>query len=407
MAKHEEQTASPVVSVILATYNRAAFISQAIESVLAQTFTDFELIIIDDGSTDGTDDVVKRYDDPRIIYKWVENGERSRARNIGIGLSNGRYIAFLDSDDWYLPHKLAVQVAALEANPDVGMALGGWKIVNELGEKVMDVLPWKEIPAQPTLEDWLFAVTATPITLLIRKEYLDRVNGFDVDLSYSEDVELWIRLTLAGCQTIWSTEAVAVVLVHTNNSLRNWDKVKNGRIDFLESVFANPEISARLKMSRDEVFAVYHLALSWQAYDGGLVKEGQQELLQAINLDSTLCAHNHRRILEGIINYSQYFLVMAPIVFVHQVFANLPDSLSHLLKYRREVLGKTWMSHAWQLYKKGELQNVPQSILHAVWYQPAFLKNRGILAMLLRSLVGQPKQVESTPVLQQMRQLRN
>jgi glycosyltransferase involved in cell wall biosynthesis len=108
----------PRVSVIIPTHNRAELLSEAIESVLGQTYRDFELIVVDDGSTDRTSEVVSGIRDPRIIYQSQEKQERGAARNNGVAMSRGEYLTFLDDDDWYLPTKLELQVAALDARPD-------------------------------------------------------------------------------------------------------------------------------------------------------------------------------------------------------------------------------------------------------------------------------------------------
>lgn len=103
-------------SIVIPTYNRAVFLPKAIESVLAQTFADWELIIVDDGSTDNTKDVVSQYSDSRITYIYQENAERSAARNKGITHSVGEYVLFLDSDDYYLPNFLADLHSEIEKN---------------------------------------------------------------------------------------------------------------------------------------------------------------------------------------------------------------------------------------------------------------------------------------------------
>lgn len=110
----------PVVSVIIPTYNRAGFISDAVQSVLDQTYKNIEIIVVDDGSTDGTKDVLAPFMD-NIRYYYTENSGAAHARNIGLKAAVGKYIAFLDSDDAYLPYKLELQVSFMESHPEAGM----------------------------------------------------------------------------------------------------------------------------------------------------------------------------------------------------------------------------------------------------------------------------------------------
>ncbi len=111
-------TSSPLVSAVIATYNRRQYVQQAIESVLNQTYPHFELIVIDDGSTDGTGSLIQEKYGERIHYIYQENSGRSEARNHGMDVSKGKYIAFLDSDDMWKPEKLAHQIAFMEQHPE-------------------------------------------------------------------------------------------------------------------------------------------------------------------------------------------------------------------------------------------------------------------------------------------------
>ncbi len=130
------------VSVIIPTYNYAKFIPEAIRSVLDQTFCDFELIIVDDGSTDETREVIKPYlDDARVKYVYQENKGLSSARNLGITTSRGEYIAFLDADDLWMPEKLQKQVPLLESNHKVALIYSMAEQINHEG-KAMPHLSW-------------------------------------------------------------------------------------------------------------------------------------------------------------------------------------------------------------------------------------------------------------------------
>ena len=120
------------VSIIIATYNRAALLPRAIKSVLAQTFTDYELIIVDDCSSDDTWEIVGDFTDPRIrVFRHETNRGAAATRNTGIARARGEYITFLDDDDECTPNRLADQVSVLDTNPDVGMVYGWIEEIND------------------------------------------------------------------------------------------------------------------------------------------------------------------------------------------------------------------------------------------------------------------------------------
>jgi len=193
-----------MVSVVIPTHNRKEFIGETVDSVLAQTYTDLEVIVVDDGSTDGTSDYMQtRYaDEPRVRYVWQENAERSAARNRGIDEARGEFVAFLDSDDLWLPKKLEMQMRLMEARPEVVMALC-WTSNCGLKEdqSVFTILPEKEDCNTQGFHQRLVAlnriISATP---LIRKSVFEKCAKFSLDdkVICFEDWELWIRVACYG-----------------------------------------------------------------------------------------------------------------------------------------------------------------------------------------------------------------
>ena len=144
----------PRVSIIIPVYNGDRFIIEAINSVLRQTYQDYEMIVVDDGSTDRTRQVLEPYRD-KIRYFYQENQGSAVARNLVIQEAQGELIAFLDADDfWLLPEKLAEQVNCFEQNSSLGSVHTGWQIVNHKGDKIINVAPWHNIP-DLSLESWL------------------------------------------------------------------------------------------------------------------------------------------------------------------------------------------------------------------------------------------------------------
>ncbi len=122
----------PLVSVIIPTYNRAALVVQAVQSALNQTYTNMEIIVVNDGSTDNTPEILKEYEG-KIKYVYQERSERSKARNEGFRHSTGSYIAFLDSDDLWLPTKIEKQVEVLNKKADVGLVYVGGQFIDTKG----------------------------------------------------------------------------------------------------------------------------------------------------------------------------------------------------------------------------------------------------------------------------------
>lgn len=181
------------VSVIICTRNRAAYIKNALESVLAQTFSNIELIIINDGSTDNTDEIIRPYADrdPRIRYVQQQNIGIPRTRNKALEIARGKYIAFLDDDDMWLSEKLATQVNFMEAHPEVGLCYSRFQIYKKEGNHFKKGKLFPETLAT-TFEETL-DVFIPPPSALIRKSCLDEVGWFDPKYHFGSDFDLCLR----------------------------------------------------------------------------------------------------------------------------------------------------------------------------------------------------------------------
>lgn len=208
---------NPTVSVIIPTYNRAHLVARAICSVIAQTYQDFEIIVVDDASKDNTEEVVRRLGDHRIRYIQHEgNRGGSAARNTGIRAAHGEYIAFLDSDDEWLPEKLERQVASLRAKPSgVGVAYTRFWRVKE-GEYTG---PWPRKCAEGNVFlHQLSGLTTSPTScMLLRATCFDVAGLFDEELPARQEDELKIRLSRAF---EFTTVHEPLVKIHLDSNLR-------------------------------------------------------------------------------------------------------------------------------------------------------------------------------------------
>lgn len=221
------------------SFNTAAYIGEAIESVLAQDYPHKELIVIDDGSTDATVELARSYGDQLRLITQANQGS-AVARNKGLQAAQGDYIAFLDSDDIWLPGKLTTQVAYLERHPDIGMVFSRWQVwkpdQNGLFPPVSDLVPASSQPLSgnepdivPERSGWLynrllFSSLLHTITVMARRSLIERVGPFDTSLKRGQDYDYWIR---ASQQTqIHQLDCLfALYRVHGNGCVQRWPGV--------------------------------------------------------------------------------------------------------------------------------------------------------------------------------------
>ncbi len=190
-------------SVLIPTYNRAQIVLKALNSVLNQSFTDFEVLIIDNGSTDNTREVIESAQkaDPRIIYHWQENtGSPAGSRNTGIHLARGDWLAFLDSDDVFYPEKLERVDHYLKSHPNlVGLAHGAQVVMDERVIEHRSIA--KGLVHQPTFDALLFQGNfLTTSAVLVKGKILEKTGGFNPAKEFAmvEDYDLWLRVAKQG-----------------------------------------------------------------------------------------------------------------------------------------------------------------------------------------------------------------
>ena len=196
---------TPLVSVIMPTYNTARYVQESIDSVLEQDYPSIQLIVIDDGSTDDTVDIIRRYGE-RVVLLTQQNQGAAVARNAGLAAAEGEYIAFLDSDDVWLPGKLSDQVAYLETHPDIGMVYSCWQTwqPDDTGQlpPAETFVPKHQNQIPPGIiaegSGWLynrllFGSLLHTITVIARRSLIHEVGDFDVTLKRGQDYDYWLR----------------------------------------------------------------------------------------------------------------------------------------------------------------------------------------------------------------------
>jgi glycosyltransferase involved in cell wall biosynthesis len=185
----------PRVSIIIPVHNGATTIRETIESALGQTFTDFELIVIDDGSSDSTLAILHEFHDPRVKVVAGAKSGLSSSRNRGLALAGGELIAFLDADDLWLPDKLKAQVAALDEHPDAGLAYVWTDYIDAAGRFMH---PGQHAcragwVLEPLLVGNFIETGSNPV---VRRAAIDQCGSFDESLTAAEDWDLWLRVAM-------------------------------------------------------------------------------------------------------------------------------------------------------------------------------------------------------------------
>lgn len=272
------------VSVIIPTYNRAHLVGRAVQSVLNQTYQNFEVIVVDDGSVDNTEEVVKNFNNEIIRYiRHKENGGGAAARNTGIREAEGEYIAFLDDDDEWLPEKLKKQISLFDdKSSELGVVYAGLIRVDETGEYVGKqhiCVPDIHVPEKRgwIYEDLLLKdYVGTTSTVLVKKECFEKVGLFDESFSGAEDWDMWIRIA-----KIYQFDFIESPLIkyhrHANRVTTNLEAKIKDRVMVLNKFFS--EIA-----SKRRIYSEHRYGIGVLHCRAGNMKKGREEFLRAIKL---------------------------------------------------------------------------------------------------------------------------
>ncbi len=377
---------TPRVSVIIPTYNRSGYLRQAIKSVLAQTFEDFEIVVVDDGSTDDTAAVVASFDDPRVVYLRQDNAGRSMACNAGLKQARGEYLAFLDDDDLYLPEKLAVQAAYLDAHAEIGLAAGGAQIIALDGALLRTWEAWHDRP-QLSLPDCLYACPLLTCSVLLRRRWLAALDHwFDPQMDRAEDTDFWIRLLVAGCAMAWTPHIVSAYRQHPASSQGDAMRYQRGYLRLLDKLYARAELPPAVQAERSRLYAHYHVVGACYAYAAGQINVGQERLQQAVMAAPEILTGQPPRIVSSVIGVAGSEGIADPVGLIEVVFRHLPPPLVHLRSYRRYALSALPMQRVFAAHAAHRRPLLNDWLL-GVYRYPRWLANRGVWSILVRDVL--------------------
>ncbi len=303
----------PLISVIIPCYNQARFLSQVLDSVLAQTYNEIEIIVINDGSPDNIQEVMQPYlANPKIKLHDQLNQGLSAARNTGIRLSQGEYIQFIDSDDWIGPRKFETQIVALEADKSAGLCYCDFYYYYEdtgvLKEMSSNYFGFLE--EDPLSVYWIKSIFP-PNAILITREWVERVGDFRSDLQVAEDVDYWLRAMAQGCKLLYVPGYQAYYRQHSSSltKVKAGEELVNSFINIRLHIIQNyPLLAARaselgfeklLKKLDEKEWALNGLKGELDSAKAQIAqKEADLETLQASYEEHVASADYHYKKLE-------------------------------------------------------------------------------------------------------------
>jgi glycosyltransferase involved in cell wall biosynthesis len=207
------------VSIILPTFNRTNYLRAAIDSVFAQTFADWEMIIVDDGSADETKQFLRGIADPRVRTIWLpHSGNPSLVRNTGIRSAGGRYLAFLDSDDIWIATKLEMQIAAMRERPDRRWSCTHCALIDDKGFPIVNHDLASQVPADGWILESLLTLKAqiAMAAVVAQRDLVGEIGGFDECLLFGEYLDLCVRLAMRS-EVASLADPLCLVRVHTES----------------------------------------------------------------------------------------------------------------------------------------------------------------------------------------------
>jgi len=278
---------TPTVSVIIPTYNNASFLGEAVESVLSQTYKKIEILVVDDGSTDTTAQVIEKYKE-QVRYLYKENGGVSSARNRGLEEARGEWVAFLDADDLWLPDKLQSQMEPMIQNDRVGIVTCGAMMINEEDQMIDQFM----IPDYRNRENLLKSLYKENVIsggsqVLVRKKCLERVGNFDESLKCGEDWDMWLRIAKIS-EIVFIERPLVKIRTRADscsNSSENLERNLRHECQVLKKNLPEVGLSPQKLFLKMESYSYRYFVTAWSYYEAGMKKGAWQCIVKSYVLN--------------------------------------------------------------------------------------------------------------------------
>lgn len=374
----------PLVSVVIPVYNQARFLFDALNSVLAQTFRDFEVIVVDDGSTDEIDWVKRRFHDLRIVWLRQENLGLAAARNLGLKYAQGDFLAFLDADDLFLPQKLEWQVCYLQNHDDLDLVANGYEFVDAELNVLKTEDHWRE--QRLSVEDVLWGGVAPVHAVLLRTAAARSIGGFDSDLRACEDLDFWMRFVLSEYRVAYLPGVVCQYRMHGENMTHRVKEHADWYLRYLDKTFADSRLPQDLLGQKNARYAIFYLNLAGRYYAFGQLEDGLIALQKALGASQELLDFTNNRFAEFWAGMADSIWVKSPDDYIELIRKDLGIHFEWGERLGHQICFIRTRNRFFCSYQDKKYHLVPGLWLELLQYDWRWLFDRGGGSILLQSL---------------------
>ncbi len=379
-----------MISIIIPAYNSATTLPRCLDSVLAQTWRDLEILVVDDGSTDSTRQILSQYGPP-VRYLYQENQERSAARNAGMRHATGDFIAFLDADDTWLPHKLARQMQAFQDDPQLDLVYAQAYLMDENGTRLGITGSYPPLEDHETFYCRLLLGNLIPSpTPVVRRSRCNAVEGFDPALRQGEDWDYWLRLVKDARVAIVSEPLACHYICSREDHLHKMSarQVHTAYQHIIDKARLDPVCSpARINMA----LALIQLDSAVIEIGLGHGEAGQFFLDRSLQSEPELLTTHANLAVMRLVNlilqaFPDFYSVGASVRLASRFWEPLPHT-AHYRQLRRKTIGQIYASYFFRAAQLGNAANLVRATLPMLVYDPSMARNRGVWSFLLRAFL--------------------
>ena len=386
---------TPRVSIIMAAFNHAQYIDKAIASALAQTWQDFELIVVDDGSTDATGQVVSQFGSP-VRYIYQQNRGQGGARNRGIASARGEFVCFLDDDDLWEPEYLATVMSVFQRQPDADALYTGFRIID--GEdRLLPQIGGNVIPPHQMYDALVHGGWFPPLVVTVRKACLDQVGPLDEALRGHDDWDLWLRIA-RGHVFRGVPEALARYRVHAGGLSSNVQHMMEDRMRVIRKHFGPPDGEAvTWPTGKRRAYAYAYRLAAFEYNTQGKSDEAWRYLEQAVSVWPDLFTRLDTFYELACGNQPRGYRGWAALMEIDRNGAELFTRLGQLFSraqpevacLKSTAYGNAYLALGMLSDQVNDWAAARRYLWRAIRSHPALLRNRSVARRLLKLLLGQ------------------